>query len=157
MTTNRTPIRRASRGALSSDQEQCLWLGVGRNGFPFEDEDASQGIMGAAQARGSWKLTRVMGTGPMLGGCTTRPRGSNIDYETRAQSRLFEARPARTPRKPPRSSRPGRAEFDRCHAPDFTYCGGPGLFLRGREAARQAHLEWADVPASLIPQWSKPG
>ena len=38
MPTNRVPLRRRVRGELTSDQEMALWLGVGRDGFPFADE-----------------------------------------------------------------------------------------------------------------------
>ena len=88
MTTNRTPIRRASRGALSSDQEQCLWFGCGRIGFPFEDED---------ECREAWERhkARIMqvharnGRRPAHGGCTT-PARARIRLR-RERSTLFEA------------------------------------------------------------------
>ena len=153
MTTNRTPIRRASRGALSSDQEQCLWLGVGRNGFPFEDEEQAKELWERHKPRLMEAHARN-GHRPYAWWMYDAPEGLEYDYETE-RSTLFEAG-LLEPEEAAALVASWRAEFDRCHAPDFTYCGGPGLFLRGREAARR-HLEWADVPASLIPQWSKPG
>ena len=47
-----------------------------------------------------------------------------------------------------------RQEFDKAQAPGFTFCAGPGLFLRGVEATRQ-HVAWADIPAELVEQWSE--
>jgi hypothetical protein len=46
-----------------------------------------------------------------------------------------------------------RHEFDRSHDPNFFVCEGPGKFLHG-EAARAAHYAWADIPLSLVEEWS---
>lgn len=150
MTTTRRPLRRASRGALSSDQEQCLWLGVGRNGFPFEDEE---------EAREAWERhkARIMasyakgGRRPQAWWVYDAPEGLEFDYDTE-RSTLFEAGLLEVEEAAVLIAF-WREQFDRCHAPDFTYCGGPGQFLKGREATR-AHLAWADVPASLVKKWS---
>ena len=45
-------------------------------------------------------------------------------------------------------------QFETVHAPGFTLCMGEGQWLKGREATL-AHLRWADVPASLIRQWTR--
>ena len=47
-----------------------------------------------------------------------------------------------------------REEFVRAQAADFFHCEGPGRFLKGAPARRQ-HYEWADVPKSLLVQWTK--
>ena len=52
-----------------------------------------------------------------------------------------------------------RQEFTRALAPNFMYCaglrpdGGGALWLYG-QAAREAHLQWADVPQSLVKRWT---
>ena len=45
-----------------------------------------------------------------------------------------------------------RCEFDRAHGPNFFHCAS-GKILRG-EAARHAHLKWADIPPALVEEWS---
>jgi hypothetical protein len=44
-------------------------------------------------------------------------------------------------------------EFVRSNDPSFRVCLGPGRFLHG-EAARRAHYAWADIPLSLVAEWS---
>jgi hypothetical protein len=46
-----------------------------------------------------------------------------------------------------------RSEFDRGHGPNFFHCARSGKILRG-EAARHAHFEWADIPLTLLEEWS---
>ena len=151
MVTNRTPIRRASRGALSGDQEQCLWLGVGRDKFPFIDED---------ECREAWERhrARIMadharnGHRPYAWWIYDAPEGIEFDYD-RERSTLYEAGLLDADEAAALVEY-WKLEFQKAHAPEFAYCAGPGQFLKGR-AAIEAHLRWADVPASLIRQWTR--
>jgi hypothetical protein len=44
-------------------------------------------------------------------------------------------------------------QYLRAQAVNFWHCLGPGRSLKG-EPARRAHYRWADIPASLLAQWS---
>ena len=46
-----------------------------------------------------------------------------------------------------------RREFEKAQAPGFTFCAGPGRFLKGAPA-RRAHYRWADVPLELVKEWT---
>jgi hypothetical protein len=46
------------------------------------------------------------------------------------------------------------AHYWRAQAPDFWLCLGPGRFLKGAPARRR-HYKWADIPKSLLVQWTK--
>jgi hypothetical protein len=47
-----------------------------------------------------------------------------------------------------------REQFERAQAPDFWFCLGPGRSLEGTPA-RRAQYRWADIPKSLLAQWTK--
>jgi hypothetical protein len=47
-----------------------------------------------------------------------------------------------------------RREFERAQRPGFFYCGGPGCIFEGA-IARRKHYRWADIPKSLLVQWTK--
>ena len=46
-----------------------------------------------------------------------------------------------------------RQEFDKAQAPGFTFCAGPGNFVKGADARRE-HYRWADVPLELVKEWT---
>ena len=153
MPTNRVPLRRRLRGQLSFDQEQALWLGCGRGGsFPFESE---------AEAFDLWQRhkPRLMAEHAQNG---HRPYAWWL-YESEQlgltwpgydneQSYLYEYGELSETEVETLTAF-WREQFDRCHEPGFAHCEGPGKWLRGREA-REAHLQWADVPRSLVEKWS---
>ena len=155
MTTNRTPIRRASRGALSSDQEMCLWLGCGRDKFPFEDEE---------QVREAWERhgARIMadhargGRRPAAWWAYDAPEGIEFDYDTE-RSTLYEAGLLDADEAAALVEY-WHGEFMKAYEPGFTLCMGEGpkgaIWLRGK-AAREAHFEWCDLPKSLLVRWTK--
>jgi hypothetical protein len=47
-----------------------------------------------------------------------------------------------------------RQQFERAGQPHFFVCEGPGEFFEGA-IARRKHYEWADIPASLVEQWTQ--
>ena len=90
MVTNRTPIRRASRGALSGDQEQCLWLGVGRDKFPFDRRGRVPGGMGAAPSADHGRSRPQWAPALRMVDSYDAPEGIEFDYD-RERSTLYEA------------------------------------------------------------------
>lgn len=154
MPTNRTPLRRRVRGELTSDMGMCLWLGVGRNGsFPFESE---------AEARELWQRHRERlmeahgrhGHRPMAW-WWFEAEALGLDYpgyENEA-SYLFEHDQLGAEESASLVER-WREQFGRCHEPGFTLCMGEREWLKGREA-RLAHIAWADIPQSLVKQWTR--
>ena len=125
MTTTRRPLRRASRGALSSGQEQCLWLGVGYQDdpFPFEDEDACHE---AWERHGSRVMASHAGHGRRPAGwwAYDAPEWLEFDFD-RERSTLYEAGLLEG-EEAAALVESWKLEFQKAHAPDFTYCGGPG-------------------------------
>ena len=150
MPTKRTPLRRRVRGELSSDQELALWLGCGRNGSqPFETEDEARELW----QRHAPRLMEIFarnGHRPWGWWVFEAPPELEFDYD-RERSMLFEAG-LLEPGEAAALVVYWREQFERCHEPGFGYCAGLGKWLTG-QAAREAHLRWADVPASLIAQW----
>ncbi len=47
-----------------------------------------------------------------------------------------------------------RLAYDKAQDPDFTYCAGPGRFLKGA-AARKSLYDWAGIPPDLVRQWNE--
>ena len=142
------------RGELNSDQELFLWLGVGRDGFPFENDD---------EARASWQrhaprlmeLFATRGRRPMAWWWFDAPIPyPGYDLE---RSILYEAGLLGEQERESLISE-WREEFERAQAPSFGFCAGlrpdgkDVLWLTG-QAGREALYAWADIPASLIAQW----
>ena len=151
MATKRTPLRRRVRGELSSDQEMALWLGCGRNGsFPFEDEAEAEELWTRHKAR-LMEAHACNGHRPMAWWAYDAPEGIEFDYDTE-RSTLFETG-LLTKQEREQLIAEWRNEFERAQAPDFFYCAGPGKCLRGAPA-RAAHWQWADIPASLVREWT---
>jgi hypothetical protein len=136
---------------LTRAQEMELWLGASDSGSSFADE---------MQRRTAWFRHR----GRLMGywGCHgKRPQAwwlyeapvelyyPGPDYE---RSTLFEfGLLAETERAELLAN--WRREFNRANAPGFFYCAGAGKFLDGEEA-RAAHYRWADIPDTLVEEWS---
>jgi hypothetical protein len=59
-----------------------------------------------------------------------------------------------TPEEKAQLERQWHKDFEKAHSPTFSFCLGPDHFLKG-EAAKRAHLAWADVPLELVRQWKK--
>ncbi len=47
-----------------------------------------------------------------------------------------------------------RLAYDKAQDPVFTYCAGPGRFLKG-VAARKSLYDWAGIPPDLARQWNE--
>ncbi|MFY9696892.1 MAG: hypothetical protein WAU59_04970 [Rhodoplanes sp.] len=151
MAMNWVPLRREARGQLSDAQEMELWLGPRSGQSAFESE---------AEMLDLWNRHRVRlmdqfshhGRRPAIWWRTTGEElGLVFDYD-REQSTLFEAN-ALTP--PERDSLIAywRSEFMRASKPGFGFHDGT-RWLKGAEG-RRAHAAWADVPASLVRQWTE--
>jgi hypothetical protein len=149
MATNRTPLQRTGRRRLNHEQELSLSYGdlPGRPGFASDEE-----------RRESWFYHRDR----LLQHCTCgrRPmawwryevgdlRYPGYDGE---RSTLYQAGLLGEDERRELMAW-WREQYLQAHAPGFTFCQGPGLFLRGIEARRE-HLKWADIPAELVEAWS---
>lgn len=136
------------RHQLNADQEQELWLGPTRRGSAFTD---------AAQAQWAWQSNRDRlmqryardGRRPMAWWAFESP--IKFPGYDRQQAALCAAG-LLTEGERAELLTWWRQEFDKAQAPGFTFCAGPGIFLRGVEATHQ-HYRWADIPAELVKQW----
>ena len=147
MPTNRVPLRRRVRGELTSDQEMALWLGVGRDGFPFADEDEARNLWERHRAR-LMALHAHNGRRPYAWWEFDAPRGARLRSGTPNNRRC--SRLACSTRTSARSLLHGGASSSSgATRRAFSMCVGPNVpWLTGR-AARLAHLAWADVPGLL--------
>ena len=153
MPTNRVPLRRRVRGELTSDMEMALWLGVGRNGFPFADEDEVEELWTRHRERIMADHARNGRRPQAWWWFEAPPLGLDYPgYETEA-SYLYEHGQLGAEESASVVAY-WREQFGRCHEPGFTLCMGEGQWLRGREA-RLAHYRWADIPASLVERWTR--
>jgi hypothetical protein len=128
-----------------------LWLGAPDGGSSFASEEQRQ----AAWTRHRDRLME-------LWGCHGRRPVGWWQYEAPGemyypgpdleQSTLYEAGLLTEIERAEQVAR-WRHEFERAHAPDFFICLGSGRFLAGEEA-RAAHFRWADIPPSLVEEWS---
>ena len=91
------------------------------------------------------------GRRPMAWWWFEAPEGLEFDYNTE-QSTLFAAGLLGAEEATALVTY-WREQFERCHEPGFGYCAGLGKWLTG-QAAREAHLRWADIPRSLVEQWA---
>ena len=150
MPTNRTPLRRRVRGQLSSDQEMALWLGVGPNGDPFEDEDERRDLWFRHRGR----LMAEHATGGRRPLAWWRYE-SPIPWpgHDRERSALYEA--GELGEQAAGLVAWWRSEFERASKPGFSYCQGPDRPWLTGAAARRAHFVWADIPASLVARWTE--
>ena len=144
----RTP--KTQRHQLTGDQEMELWLGPSRRGSAFTDR---------TQAQWGWQSNRDRlmqryacgGRHPLA---WWRFEAGELRYpgHDRERSTLYAAGLLTADARRELLAW-WRQEFETAQQDGFTFCQGPGLFLRGIEA-RRAHFAWADVPAELVEQWS---
>ena len=143
----RTPKER--RHQLNHEEEQELWLGPTRRGSVFES---------AAQAQWAWTSNR---DGLMLRYARDgrRPLAwwrfeSSLAWpgRDRERSALFRAGVLSEDERAELVAW-WRQEFDKAQAPGFTFCAGPGNFVKGADARRE-HYRWADVPLELVKEWT---
>ena len=135
---------------LSPDQAQELWLGAGADGSVFATEDERH----AAWRKHRDRLMELWGKGgrrPLAWWCFEAPDDLDYDYASE-KSTLYEAGLLTETEKAELVAR-WRREYDRACRPGFFICMGPGRFLEGEEA-REAHHRWADIPVTLIEQWT---
>jgi hypothetical protein len=148
MTTNRTFVRRHHRGELTHWQEMELWLGPGPHGSAFE----SRAELRDAWARNRDRLMTIFakhGRRPAGWWEFEAPFPRPFEHEASA---LYTAG-LLTESESTELLNMWRREFKRANEPDFFFTTAPGRILKGA-AARQAHLQWADVPPQLIEKWS---
>lgn len=156
MPTNRRPLRRPRRGRISYDQEMALWLGVGiGGGSPFESEDERREAWGRHGPR-LMGLFAKDGRRPQAWWTYDSPiPWPGYDCE---RSTLFEAGLLGEEERE-HLVEYWRKEFHKVNEPGFSYCAGQrpdgrgALWLCGK-AAREAHCRWADIPASLVAEWT---
>jgi hypothetical protein len=143
--------RPVDRSDITPTQEMELWLGAPDAGSSFASEEERQ----AAWFRHRNRLMAMWacdGKRPVAWWQYESPAElyyPGPDYE---RSTLFEANLLSESEKAELLVY-WRHEFDRANAPGFTHCAGPGKFLSGPQA-REAHYRWADVPPTLIEEWS---
>jgi hypothetical protein len=136
---------------ITSAQEQELWLGAPDAGSSFASEEERS----AAWFRHRDRLMAMWardGKRPVAWWNYEAPAElyyPGPDYE---RSTLFEfGLLAETERVELVAN--WRREFDRANAPGFFHCAGPGQYLSGPEAV-EAHIRWADIPATLVEAWT---
>jgi hypothetical protein len=157
MSTNRTPLERPRRLALSREENESLQYGdlPGRPGAFADDEER----------RAAWFAHRDR----LLMHCShgQRPAGW-WDYECPIQRQrdrdyapaaLYEAELLTETELAELTAR-WRADFERAQDPRFAFCVGraqPGdtaaSWLEGTPA-RHAHYCWAGIPRSLLRKWT---
>ena len=148
MATNRHPIRHSHRGRLNHPQEMVLRYGEDPRWDAFATED---------EHRDAWIRNRDR----LLGGCRGhRPAGwwryeaGDLPYPgyDREQSTLYEVGVLDEEERA-ELVRWWHEQYLRAQAANFWHCLGPGRSLKGGPA-RRAHYRWADIPASLLAEWS---
>ena len=144
MPTNRTPIRHPHRGRLTHSQEMVLLYGPeARWAEAFQSEAEQRDawirnrdrLLTYRNAHRPWAWWQFEAGDLRYPGYdreqATLYAAGLLDEEERAELAEF-----------------WRGEFEKASAPDFwTTSASPGCILEG-EAAKRAHLRWADVPAS---------
>jgi hypothetical protein len=148
MTTNRHTIRRPYRGKLTHTQEMELWLGPSHHGSAFRSR---------TELHQAWlkHRDRVMaahakwGRRPMAWWEFEAPFPRPSDRE---RSALFEAGLLGVEEREQLVAW-WRRQFERAYEPLFFHCDGPGRVFSGA-VGRQKHYGWADIPRSLLRQWS---
>jgi hypothetical protein len=136
---------------ITSTQEMELWLGAPDAGSSFASEEERQ----AAWFRHRDRLMAMWacdGKRPMGWWQYEAPAElyyPGPDYE---RSTLFEQN-LLTETERVELLAYWRREFDRANAPGFFHCAGPGEFNEG-QAAKRAHYRWADIPETLLEEWS---
>jgi hypothetical protein len=148
MPTNRSFVRRSSRGALTDEQELTLQYGPDPRWDAFRTE---------AEYRDAWVRNRDRfldryrrGRRPMAwwrfeAGDLRYPGYDRERSVLYASGHLDEDEAAALVTQ-------WREEFEKAQAPDFWLCTGPGTLLHG-SAARRAHYRWADIPHVLLMKW----
>ena len=155
MTTNRTPLQRSHRIALTHAEKMSLEFGElsHRRGFP------NKGARRAAWFAHRDELLRHCRWGQRPAGfwdyeCpVSRPRDSDYRQATLYENGLLSETEVTE------LTALWRADFEKAQAPGFAYCIGhakPGdtfaSWLHG-EAAKKAHYKWAGIPKSLLRKW----
>jgi hypothetical protein len=145
------PRRPVDPSDITREQEMELWLGAPDAGSSFASEEERS----AAWFRHRDRLMAMWATGgkrPVAWWQYEAPAElyyPGPDYE---RSTLFEADLLSESEKAELLAY-WRREFDRANAPGFSHCAGPGKFFAGEEA-REAHIKWADIPPTLVEEWT---
>jgi hypothetical protein len=145
------PRRPVDPSDITPAQEMELWLGAPDAGSSFASEDERQ----AAWTRHRDRLMQLWAQGgkrPVAWWSYESPVElyyPGPDYE---RSTLYEADLLSESEKAELVAN-WRHEFERANAAGFSFCAGPGKFLSGQQAF-EAHVRWADIPDTLIEEWT---
>ena len=150
MPTNRHPIRHPRRGRLNHERQMILLYGPdpGRDAFRSETEHADVW----ARHRDHLLADYRHGRRPMA---WWRFEAGDLRFPglNHERSTLYEAELLGEEERAELLAW-WREQYLRARAPDFWLCLGPGRFLEGAPARRR-HYEWADIPKSLLVQWTQ--
>ena len=149
MATNRTPIRHPHRSRLSPEQEMELWLGPSHRGSAFgsREELEQAWLKHRDRLMTAWAKN---GKRPAVWWELEAPFPRPFEHE---QSALYEAN-LLEPEERIELEHWWREQYLRAWGPHFFHCEGPGRIFEG-PIARRKHYAWADVPKSLLVQWTK--
>ena len=149
MATNRTPIRHPHRSRLSPEQEMELWLGPSHRGSAFgsREELEQAWLKHRDRLMTAWAKN---GKRPAVWWELEAPFPRPSEHE---QSALYEAN-LLEPEERVELEQWWREQYLRAWGPHFFHCEGPGRIFEG-PIARRKHYAWADVPKSLLVQWTK--
>jgi hypothetical protein len=146
----RRPKRPVDPLALSSAQQEELWLGASDAGSSFASEQDRRRLWFEHRDRlmGWWGCH---GKRPIAWWLYEAPDDLDYPGPDLERSTLYEADLLTESEKAELLAQ-WRHEFDRAWRPDFFHCTG-SEFLEG-EAARAAHFRWCDLPPSLLEEWT---
>jgi hypothetical protein len=149
MATNRRPIQHPHRGRLSHMQEMVLRYGP--------DERWADAFCDEEEHRDAWIRNRDR----LLASCRGHRPAAWWRYEAgdlpypgyeREQSTLYEVGVLGEEERD-ELVKWWHEQYLRAQAANFWHYLGPGRSLQGAPA-RRAHYRWADIPASLLAEWS---
>lgn len=149
MPTDRKPLHRAHRSRLDSEAEMELWLGPGHRGSVFE---------GKAQRQWAWTQhrDRLMAVWGKYG---RRPWAwwayeAHVPHPGNHEASTLYEMGVLSDEERAELEHWWREQYLRAWGPHFFHCEGPGRLFEG-PIARRKHYAWADVPKSLLMQWTK--
>ena len=149
MPTDRKPLHRAHRSRLDAEQEMELWLGPSHRGSAFgsESERVAAWLKHRDRLMTAWAKHGKRPDGWWrYESPVPRPRFGT------EQSTLYEMELLAPEERAELETR-WREQFERAWDTNFFHCEGPGRFFHGAPA-RKRHYKWADIPASLLAEWS---
>jgi hypothetical protein len=138
MPTDRLPLARPIRGALTIDQVQELWLGPSHSfGSLFPDEEA---VQAAWERHRDWLMQEFGSHGkrPMAWYFFERP---DVPFDVDHESSILWRAGVFTEAEKAEVETWWKTEFERARGYDTS--------------RRRRHLDWADVPSELRRRWAR--